>query len=273
MLAVPLMRQGKPIGAMALSRTKPGLFAPRQVELVQTFADQAVIAIENVRLFSEVQAKTHELQESLQQQTATSDVLKIISRSTVDLNTVLDTLVETAALLCRADQVHMFSRRDDRFHMLAARGLTEEARDFFLTHPLAVDRGTISGRVVLERRVVHVPDVLEDPEYTYWEGQKLTGVRTMLGIPLLREDALIGIFIISRTRVEPFMDKESELATTFADQAVIAIENARLFWGVARPSGRASRHLRQYGRRRRHVRRPGAPYRVEPQFPGDARSA
>jgi PAS domain S-box-containing protein len=196
---------------------------------LETFADQAVIAIENVRLFDAVQARTNELSESLQQQTATADVLKVISRSSVDLKTVLHTLVETVARLCRADQVHMYSRRDDKYHMLAACGLTEEATEFILTHPLNVDRGTISGRVVLDRRVVHVPDVLQDPEYTYWEGQKRAGVRTVLGIPLLREEALIGLFIISRTRVDPFKDKEIELATIFADQAVIAIENARLF--------------------------------------------
>ena len=123
----------------------------------------------------------------------------------------------------------MFRRRDDKYHLVAACGLTEEAKDFVLTHPFAVDRGTISGRVALERRAVHIPDVLQDPEYTYREGQKIAGFRTMLGIPLLREQTLIGVFSIHRTRVEPFTDKEIELATSFADQAVIAIENARLF--------------------------------------------
>ena len=147
----------------------------------------------------------------------------------MDLETVLDTLVETVARLCRADQAVMFRRRDDKYHLVAACGLTEEAKDFVLTHPFAVDRGTISGRVVLEHRAVHVADVLQDPEYTYREAQKIAGVRTMLGIPLLREQTLIGVFSITRTRVEPFTDKEVELATSFADQAVIAIENARLF--------------------------------------------
>ena len=123
----------------------------------------------------------------------------------------------------------MFRRRDDKYHLVAACGLTEEAKDFVLTHPFAVDRGTISGRVVLEHRAVHVADVLQDPEYTYREAQKIAEFRTMLGIPLLREQTLIGIFSIHRTRVEPFTDKEIELASSFADQAVIAIENARLF--------------------------------------------
>src|SRR5262249_47316141 len=123
----------------------------------------------------------------------------------------------------------MYGRRDDKYHMLAACGLTEEARDFIVTHPFAVDRGTISGRVVLERQAVHVPDILQDTEFKFREGQKLAGARTMLGIPLLREDALIGVLLVARTRVEPFTTKEIELASTFADQAVIAIENARLF--------------------------------------------
>src|SRR6516162_9599486 len=172
---------------------------------------------------------TRELKEALQQQTASADVLKVISRSTVDLETVLDTLVETVMRLCRADHAVMFRRRDDKYYLVAARGLSAEAKEYVLTHPLAVDRGTITGRVVLERRVIHVPDVLQDPEFTYWEGQKKQGQRTMLGIPLLREDSLIGVFIVMRTHVEPFTDKEIELATTFTDQAVIAIENARLF--------------------------------------------
>src|SRR5262249_55082589 len=161
--------------------------------------------------------------------TATGDVLKIISRSTVDLESVLDTLVDTVARLCRADQAHMFSQRDSKYQMLAACGLTQEAKDFILAHPFAVDRGTMTGRVASERRAVHIPDVLDDPGYTYTEAQRIAGFRTMLGIPLLRGDELIGIFGLHRTRVEPFTDKEIELATTFADQALIAIENARLF--------------------------------------------
>jgi GAF domain-containing protein len=228
-LSVPLLRAGTLIGVFGLIRKKVRPFSDNQIALLQTFADQAVIAIENARLFEEVQARTWDLQESLQQQTATADVLKVISRSLVDLETVLETLVETVARLCRADQVYMFHLRHDLWHLVAAWGLSAEAREFFLTNPFTPGRGSTSGRAALERRAVLIPDVLQDPEYALSEGQKIAGYRTTLGIPLLREDTLIGVFSITRTRVEAFTEKEIELATTFADQAVIAIENVRLF--------------------------------------------
>ena len=229
LLGVPLLRGDELIGIFSINRTRVEPFTDKEIELANTFADQAVIAIENARLFDELREHQAELARSVDELTATGDVLKIISRSTVDLDTVLDTLVETVARLCRADQAVMFRRRDDLYHLVTARGLPEEAKEFILVHPLPADRGTLSGRVALERRVVHIPDVLQDPEYTYLDVQKIQRHRTMLGIPLLREEALLGIFIITRTRVDPFADKEIELATTFADQAVIAIENARLF--------------------------------------------
>ena len=262
-IAVPILKEDKLVGVINIYRTEVRPFTDKQIDLVKNFAAQAVIAIENSRLLNE-------LRESLQQQTATADVLKVISRSSVDLETVLDTLVDTVARLCRADQATMFRRRDDKYHLVAARGLSAEGEEFVLTHPVTDDSGTINGRVAAERRPVHIPDVLQDPEYTYREGQKILGYRTLLGIPLLREQTLIGIFTINRTRVEPFTDKEIELASSFADQALIAIENARLFEELHDRPGRASRHLRQYGRWRRHVRRRSAAYRVEPQFPGDA---
>ena len=222
-LGVPLSRDGETLGVFFLTRSDVRPFTEKQIELVSTFADQAVIAIENVRLFDE-------LRQSLQQQTATADVLKVISRSSVDLETVLDTLVGTVTRLCRADQAFMFRRHADGLHhLIAVHGASEEAKAYVENNPFALDRGTISGRVALERRPIHIPDVLADLDYTYKGGQLAAGFRTLLGLPLLREDTLIGVFVIGRTRVDPFANKEIELATTFADQAVIAIENARLF--------------------------------------------
>jgi PAS domain S-box-containing protein len=221
LLSVALRKDDALLGAFNIYRQEVRPFSDKQIALVQNFAAQAVIAIENARLITQTR-------EALEQQTATADVLKTISRSSVDLETVLDTLVETVARLCRADQTYMFRRRDDLYHLAASHGLSQEAKEFFDTYPFAPDRGSLSGRVELERRAVHIPDVLLDAEYTH-PAQKLAGYRTMLGIPLLRGDELIGIFAIDRTRVEPFTSKEIELATSFADQAVIAIENARLF--------------------------------------------
>jgi PAS domain S-box-containing protein len=229
LVVVPMLREDEVIGAITIYRQEVRPFADKQVELLSNFAKQAVIAIENTRLLRELRERTDDLAESLQQQTATADVLKVISRSTVDLETVLNTLAETVTRLCRADYSTMYRRRDDKYHLVAAYGASEELKEFIRTHPFIPDRGTLTGRVGLERRVVHIPDVLSDPEYTHHELQKIAGYRSMLGIPLLRGDELIGIFCVHRSRVEPFTSKEIELATTFTDQAVIAIENARLF--------------------------------------------
>ena len=221
-ILAPMLQGDRVIGVISTARREAKPFDDREIALIKAFADQAVIAIENTRVLNE-------LRESLQQQTATADVLKVISRSAVDLETVLDTLVQTVARLCRADQVYMFHLRQDLWHLVADYGLSAAAREFFQTHPFTPGRGSTSGRAALERRAVLIPDVLQDPEYTLSEGQVIAGFRTTLGIPLIREDKLIGVYSLARTRVEPFTDKEVELATTFADQAVIAIENARLF--------------------------------------------
>jgi PAS domain S-box-containing protein len=226
---VALRKDEQLLGAFVIFRTEVRPFSDKQIALLQGFADQAVIAIENARLLEELRDRQAELARSVDELTATGDVLKIISRSSVELETVLDTLVETVARLCRSDQAYMFRRRGDIYHLVAEHGASQEAKEFFFVHPLALDRGTISGRVGLDRRVIHVPDVLQDPEYTYTGVLKITGGRTLLGIPLLREDRLIGVFVVVRTHVDPFTDKEIELATSFTDQAVIAIENARLF--------------------------------------------
>jgi GAF domain-containing protein/nitrogen-specific signal transduction histidine kinase len=228
-LHAPLCKDDRVIGVMTIYRQEVRAFTEKQVALLQNFAAQAVIAMENARLLGELRQRTTDLARSVEELTATGDVLKIISRSSVDLEAVLDTLVATVARLCRADHAVMFRRREDAYHMVASCGISEEAQKFTRTHPLAPDRGTLTGRVTLERRAVHISDVLQDSEYTYREGQKITGYRTMLGVPLLRGQTLIGIFSITRTRVEPFTNKEIEVVTSFVDQAVIAIENARLF--------------------------------------------
>jgi two-component system NtrC family sensor kinase len=228
LLAVPLRKEGTCIGAFIIDRTEVKPFTERQIALLENFAAQAVIAIENARLLGELRERTTDLARSVDELSATGDVLKIISRSSVDLETVLNTLVETVARLCRADHTLMFRRREDLYHLFASHGITAEARNFFLAHPFAPGRETITGRTALERRAVHIADVLQDPEYTY-RSPAFTGTRSSLGIPLLRGDALIGVFVAARRQVDPFTAKEIELATTFADQAVIAIENARLF--------------------------------------------
>ncbi len=221
-VGVPLIREGALVGVMVLSRHRVEPFSQRQVNLLRTFADQAVIAMENARLLGE-------LRESLDQQTATSDVLKTISRSSVGLETVLQTLVETVGRLCRADQSYLYREEDGLHRLLASHGLSDDVRRYFSDHPFEPTERTLGGRVIRSRQTVHIADVLKESDYGYGEGQRLAGYRTMLGIPLLAQDKMVGVFIVTRTRVDPFTDKETALASGFADQAVIAIENARLF--------------------------------------------
>ncbi|WP_245477775.1 GAF domain-containing protein [Bradyrhizobium guangxiense] len=229
LLGVPLLRSGETIGVLFLGRKAVNSFTDKQIDLVSTFADQAVIAIENVRLFDEVQAKTRDLAESLQQQTATADVLKVISRSTFDLQTVLNTLVDSAARLCEAEMAFIMRREGDEYQAGAAVGFSEDYIEFLRGHPIAPGQSTVTGRAVLERRPVQILDVAADPEYGLRESVTLAGQRTALGVPLLRESEPIGAIVIARKRVQPFTEKQIELVATFADQAVIAIENVRLF--------------------------------------------
>jgi GAF domain-containing protein len=231
-LGVPLLREGTPIGALALQRTEPQPYSQKQIELVETFADQAVIAIENARLFDEVQARTRDLTDSLQQQTATADVLKIISRSAFDLPTVLDALIETAARMADAEQGSITREIDGAFFRAASYGYSSVLSDFIRNTPVQMDRSSIAGRALVEGRIVQIPDIRADPEYTFLPGLDSGDFRTALGIPMLREGVSIGALALTRKEVRPFTDKQIELATTFADQAAIAIENVRLFKSV-----------------------------------------
>ena len=222
LLLVPMLKESELIGAIGIYRQEVLPFTDKQIELVKNFAAQAVIAIENTRLLSE-------LRESLRQQTATADVLKVISRSAFNLQTVLDTLVESAARLCHSDSASIHRPQDEAHPCIASYGLSPEFQQYLRDHPIARGRGSVLGRVVSEGKIIHVPDVLADAEHALVEQRKLGGYRTVLGVPLRRESEVIGLIRLTRNKVQPFTDKQIELVTTFADQAVIAIENARLF--------------------------------------------
>ena len=228
-LGAPLIRDGKVDGVFTLMRPEPGAFTPRQIELVQTFADQAVIAIENVRLFDEVQAKTRDLEESLQQQTATADVLKVISRSAFDLKSVLTTLVESARRLCDAPQGLIFLRDGDVFRAEMQLGYPPEWELYIRDNPIRPNPNSGVGRAALTGEVAQFPDVSVDPDYNLREGVRVGGYRAVLAIPLKRENEVLGVFALTRPVPGPFTQRQIELVRTFADQAVIAIENVRLF--------------------------------------------
>jgi two-component system NtrC family sensor kinase len=228
-VTMPMLMAGEPIGAITLSWAEPRGYNDHQIALLQTFADQAVIAIENVRLFSEVQARTRDLAESLQQQTATADVLKVISRSAFDLETVLDALLSSACRLCEADIGTIRYKEGGEFRLAATFGCPPEWIEHFQRYSTKPDRSSVFGRTIAEGHIIHIPDLLADPEYKRPEAQKLMGFKAALGVPLAREGEAFGVINLFRFNVSSFEDRQIELVQTFADQAVIAIENVRLF--------------------------------------------
>jgi GAF domain-containing protein len=242
-LAVPILKGDDLLGVMNiyhLEGVRP--FTEKQIALIETFADQAAIAIDNVRLLDE-------LRQSLQQQTATADVLKVISRSTFDLQMVLNTLTESAARLCEADMASMHRQEGTNYRAIATYGGPPAHREASFGIPFEAGRGSVIGRTVLERKPIQVADVLADPEYAFREVQQKIGFRTVLAVPLLREGHPIGAVVLMRKAVRPFTDKQIDLVTTFADQAGIAIENVRLFDEIqdkSRQLEEASQHKSQF---------------------------
>ena len=243
-LAVPMLRDGEPIGVLALWRREVRQFTDQQIALVETFADQAVIAIENVRLFNELKDKNGALAEALEQQTATSELLKVIGRSTFDLQPVFETLAANAIRLCEAERALIFRFDGQVMRVVATHNVFPELRAFIEQNPITPGRGSGIGRAALERRTIHIHDIRTDPEYTY-AGQQIAPYRTVLVVPMLRAGELLGIIAIHRHEVRPFMHSQITLMETFADQAAIAIENTQLFKELEARTAQLSRSVQE----------------------------
>ena len=245
-LVVPLIRAGEAISAISIRRTEVRPFSDRQIDLLKTFADQAVIAIENTRLFEAEQASKRELQESLEYQTATSEVLSVISRSPNDLQPVLDTISATAGKLCEADDAHVLMLREGKFHLIAHNQSDPKVVAWFRANPFKIeDPGSVSARAARQRHPVHVHDVRADVDFGVGGPITFSNGRSVLSVPLLRDGAVLGVVTVSRRTVRPFTDRQIALVQTFADQAVIAINNVGLFEEVQARSRELSEALAQ----------------------------
>jgi GAF domain-containing protein len=258
LLGVPILRSGAPIGSIVIYRPEAGPFSGKQIELLKTFADQAVIAIENTRLFNELQVRTRDLQESLEYQTATSNVLQVISRSTFELQPVFEAIVATAARLCNAQTAFISSREEDAVLIRATFAVSPEFESFIGGRRLPLTRENVAGRTALEGRVVQVPDITNDPDFKLRESITIGKLRTVLGVPLLRDRNVVGVITLGREWVESFTERQIELVRTFGDQAAIAVPpdrcDMRLVGGRVEQVGapREGRHAqnrtRQVGR-------------------------
>jgi signal transduction histidine kinase len=229
MLATPLLREGIPIGAVLLRRMQVRPFDDRHIELLKTFADQTALAIDNARLFQELEVRNRDLAEALEQQSATGEMLRVINQTTFDLGRVLEILIQRATKLCGAEHGVIYRYDGELCRLAAGYGISPELRDLVQRNPIRPGRGTVAGRVALEKRTVHIADTLADREYEWREAQQAGGYRSLLGVPMLREGVLLGVIVLWTPEVRPFTAKQIEVLTSFADQAVIAIENVRLF--------------------------------------------